>query len=111
MELFVLFNVILYRQLSNNLTILTTQANIAIFQYSLEFLLGRGLKESLQDEALWLNVAVLVLVLREVMKLLNNSFINKAASVCKDIDKILSKQTEGKGRRGEPILENLSRAS
>lgn len=106
-----LFNVILYRQLSNNLTILTTQANIAIFQYSLEFLLERGVKGALQDEALWLNVAVLVLVLREVMKLLNNSFINKTSSVYKDIDKILHKQSEAKGRRGQPILESLSKAS
>lgn len=39
LELFVLFTVILYRQLSNSLTILTTQANIAIFQYAVEFLL------------------------------------------------------------------------
>ena len=39
LELMVLFTVILYRQLSNNLTFLTTQANIAIFQYAVEALI------------------------------------------------------------------------
>jgi hypothetical protein len=87
LELLVLFTIILYRQLSNSLTILTTQANIAIFHYAMEFLLEQC--QSDQPDQLWLSVAVLVVVLKDVLKLLNNSFINKTAVVCKDIDRLL----------------------
>lgn len=38
-ELYVIFVIILHRQLSNNVSLLATQANIAVFQYSLEYLL------------------------------------------------------------------------
>jgi hypothetical protein len=113
LELLVLLTVILYRQLSNSLTILTTQANIAIFQYAVEFLLERcrGREEG---EEVWLEVAVLVAVLKDALKLLNNSFINKGAAVYKDIDRLLTvpaKKGEAKGRRSVQIIENLSRAS
>jgi hypothetical protein len=50
LELLVLFTVILYRQLSNSLTILTTQANIAIFQYAVEYLIQIGQKKTENEE-------------------------------------------------------------
>jgi hypothetical protein len=59
-------------------------------------------------------VAVLVDVLKEAFKLLNNSFINKAAVVHKDIDRLLAlpnKKADPKGKRGVQIIENLSKAS
>lgn len=58
---------------------------------------------------------MLVTVLKDVLKLLNNSFINKTAAVFKDIDRLLgsiSKRGETwKGRKSHQIVENLSRAS
>lgn len=61
-----------------------------------------------------MEVAALVDVLKEALKLLNNSFINKAAVVYKDIDRLLTlptKKSDSKGKRGKQMIENLSRAS
>lgn len=118
LQLYAIFNIILYRQLSNNLTILSTQANVAIFQYALETLIGYCSKENLQrlykDVQAWRDVLILSFLLREVLKSLNNSFINKAALISKDIDKILqpllSKKTQ-KGKKAQLILQNLEKAS
>lgn len=54
-----------------------------------------------------MEVAVLVDVLKEAFKLLNNSFINKAAVVYKDIDRLLTlptKKNDTKGKRGVQII-------
>lgn len=58
---------------------------------------------------------MLVVVLKDVLKLLNNSFISKTAAVCKDIDRLLGplskKGDTWKGKKSHLIVENLARAS
>lgn len=86
LELYLLLNIILYRQLGNRITFLSTLAPVSIYQKTLEYLVfnSNQLEESSGSYHL------LVVLLKEVVNSLNSGYIIKAGSVWKEVQKILS---------------------
>ena len=83
-ELYLLLNVILYRQLGNSLTFLSTLAPVSIYQKML--LKVCDLSENQHQQGY---IALVVLLMRNVINSLNRGYALKAGTMCKELQKIL----------------------
>jgi hypothetical protein len=76
-----LLNIIIYRELSNKVSYLTTLAPVVIYQKTIQIVM-EAVNKSVINE---LPLVLVVLLLKEVLNSLNNGYIIKTGTVSKDI--------------------------
>jgi len=78
LEIYLLLNIIIYRQLGNRLSFLSTIAPVSIFQKIIDLVVS--LKEIKPKEGC---VEILVILLKEVTNSLNRSYVTRSSGAWK----------------------------
>ena len=94
LELYLLLNVILHRQMGNSLSFLSTLAPVAIYQKMLATVC-----ECIQLKPNPGYIALLVMLMRDVVNALNRGYVLRVGTACREVEKILGSPGSEKGRK------------
>lgn len=106
-ELYLLLNIIVYRQLGNRISYLTTLVPVVIYQQTVETLIQEIIKP--RNDFF---IPMVIILLKEVHNSLNNRYIIKTGTVCKDLQRLLgSVHQDGYRKKQGEVADALARAS